>query len=1542
MSENEPNDLADAIAVVAMTCRLPGARNVEELWRNLEDGVESIRFLNPDQLRTAGVPDELIENPNFVPSAGGVLDDVDQFDAGFFGFSPREAQVTDPQQRLFLECAHEVLELAGYDPDTYRGAVGVFGGGGRPVYLLDNLIGHPGLLDAVGPFQAGIATDKDFLPTRVSYQLNLRGPSINVQTACSTALVSVHLACQSLLSGECDLAMAGGVSITTIDFRGYLYEEGGVYSPTGHCHTFDARARGMVGSNGLGIVVLKRLREALNDGDTVRAVIRGSAVNNDGAVRVDFAAPGVEGQAQVIGDALAVAGVDARTVTMVEAHGTGTALGDPIEVAAITQAFREHTRDKGYCALGSIKTNIGHTNTAAGCAGLIKAVLALEHQKIPPSLNYERPNPEIDFGSSPFFVNTELRDWTTDDTPRRAGVSSFGMGGTNAHVIVEEAPPMPPTGATRGQQLLVLAAKTEPALEAAAEQLRAHLEAHPEHDLADVAFTLQVGRRAFPFRRAIVAAGRAAAIEALAGKRPARVSSGQVARGGDRPVAFLLPGQGAQYPAMAQELYAHEARFRAEIDRCAELLQPQLGADLREALFPATVDDAAHQRLAQTGLAQPAIFAVEYALARLWQHWGVRPSALIGHSVGEYVAACLADVMSLEDALGLVAERGRLMQSMAPGAMTSVPLSEAEVRPQLKASLSLAAVNAPALCVVAGPTDAVAKFEQELAGRDVQCRRLHTSHAFHSAMMEPAVEPFRAAVQKVTLRPAQIPCVSTVWGTWIDPDQWADPDYWVLNLREPVRFSDGVRALLDDPDRALLEVGPGQTLSALVRQHGQETGGRAVIPSLRHPQADDPDEQCVLQALGRLWLAGVRVDWEAFQDGGRRRRLPLPTYPFQRQRYWVDPARDGGRGADRGALVKNANVGEWFWVPSFRRGAPLSPALPDGDGAWLVFADELGVGDALAARLAAAGRPVARVRPGDGFAAQADGAFAVRPGSRRDLDELFAALRSQGAAVGHVVHLWHVEALAASGRNGAVPDAAAPQDGGFDTLLALGQVAADLPEHESVQVTVVTNQLFDVLGGEARRPERATVLGLTKVLPLELPTVTTRHVDLGGEILDPGQHVAAAELILAECAAAVGDDADAAAAYRGPHRWLPSFEPTRLPVPPTRAPRLRDGGTYLITGGLGGIGLALATGLAERSGVKLVLLSRGGLPAPDQWDAHLAEHGERDRVSRRIAAVRSLEAQGAEVMVAAADMTDRAALDAALTAARARFGPFCGVVHAAGLATGGLIVARTPEAAAEVLAPKVTGTLLLQELLAGDPLDFFALCSSLASVRGGLGAADYTGANAFLDLLPLSADRGARTPFVSVAWDTWNEVGMAVETEVPAELRKAREEFLRKGIRPAEGRDAFARVLHSGLKSVFVSTRDLLTRFEVDESDGSSGSPPPAPSGMEAAARPSLPNAYVAPETDLQREIASFWEELLGVDQVGLHDNFFDLGGHSLTGTRLSTRVREVYEVNLPLRAFFQSPTVAGVAEHVEAARWAKEGAAADGANADDREEVEF
>jgi acyl transferase domain-containing protein/NADPH:quinone reductase-like Zn-dependent oxidoreductase/thioesterase domain-containing protein/NAD(P)-dependent dehydrogenase (short-subunit alcohol dehydrogenase family)/acyl carrier protein len=1866
------------IAVIGAAGRFPGARHLAQFWGNLRAGVESIKFFTDEELLRAGESPEALHDPAYV-KAQPVLDDFDQFDAALFGFSPQDAAVMDPQHRVFLEVGWEALENAGHDSETFGGTIGVFATCGMNTYMMYNLVRNRRIMDTVGEWLVRhTGNDMNFLATRLSYELNLKGPSMNVQTACSSALVAIHQACQSLLSGECDMALAGGATIVLPHARGYLYKEGEILSPDGHCRPFDAQARGTLFGSGAGAVVLRRRADAAAAGDQILAIIKGSAINNDGSDKVGYLAPSVEGQSRSIVEALSLAQVDPATISYVETHGTGTTVGDPIEFVALAQAFRQFTDRCGFCAIGSLKSNIGHLGEAAGVAAFIKTVLALKHREIPPSLHYESPNPQIDFASSPFYVNAQLAPWRSPHGPRRAGITSLGAGGTNCHVIVEEPPAPPPSGPARPAQLLLLSARTPSALETAAQNLAGHLAQHPELDLADVAYTLHAGRKALPHRRAVVCRDGAEASELLRSQQGV-VTSKERASG--RPVAFLFPGQGAQYPGMGRELYESEPVFRDEVDRCAELLKGPTQVDLRDAIVSAEDSSRWRERLNQTALTQPALFLLEYGIAKLWMSWGVQPQAMIGHSIGEYVAACLAGVLSLEDALALVAERGRLMQQAPPGAMLAVSLPAAEIESLLAAGtwgagLSLAAVNAPSSSVIAGPEDAVAIFQAQLAARDVPCQRLQTSHAFHSALMEPILDSFGARVRGVALRAPSIPYLSNLTGTWIRNEEATEAAYWVRHLRSTVRFSDCLSNLLQNGRHVLLEVGPGRSLGGLARQ--QPSRPDAVLHSLGKCGEGLRDLDVLLKSCGQLWVLGCKLDPSGLYARQRRSRVPLPAYPFERKRYWIDAdaaAPPSGAEEPPGqTLRKKPDIADWFYVPVWKRSAPPPPA-PAGSLAhapenWLLFLDESGLGFDLIERLrrcpppeaapdpvrlevaapgeleyvrimpaersepgpgqveirvraaalnfadvlkatgvfpdvpfgmecagliervgpdvadfcvgdevvaigpdsfasyvvrdarlvarkpdllsmeeaatlpaafmtawhalhhvgrlrtgekvlihaaaggvglaavqvarlagaeifATAGNPEKRaflkslgirhvfdsrslefaqsvmkrtrrkgvdvvlnsltgefiprglgllaeggrfleigkkeiykaaqlselplrpkvtyhpidlsrlyrddregyaslfgevvemarqrrfepiprqlfpfaaatrafqlmtearhigkivlslrpadpeiyvVRPGTGYRRQSAREFVVDPGREADYKALVAALDADQSPVDRIVHFWSVPA-AASG----LKPLQKWLDRAFFSLTWLTKAVGSVGWEHPIDLTVVSTGLQQIAGETRIEPVKATLHGPCRVIPREFPNMAASSIDVPATSPGTWQR----ELLVGQLLAELRSNIQArVVAFRAADRWVQRCEPATLPRDGQAVP-LRRGGVYLITGGLGGLGLVFAEYLARTVQAKLVLVGRSALPPRSQWNDRLASRPDDNPVGAKIRSIERCEASGGTVLVAPADVTDRNQMRGVIAEARRQFGTIHGVIHAAGSMDDGLVQTKTIESLKVVLAPKVQGALVLDDVLGDAPLDFCALCSSVSSIFGFQGHVDYTAANAFLDAF--AASRTSRRPGKTVAinWCVWRDVGMAAKVapagrsgsvtrgaiNPPRESQELdgraverpkhssqtdalsaaslADEAMRQGIDPGEGIDAFERILACGVvPQVIVSSVDLQIWMKRVDATGqatarAAGTPLSATWDRRGKATPNSGKGFDG--DPVEKRLAAMYSEILGVDTLGLRDDFFELGGHSLLAVRLLTRIEREFKKSIPLPALFQSATI--------------------------------
>ncbi|ASC71034.1 Type I polyketide synthase (PKSs) [Halomicronema hongdechloris C2206] len=1490
----------DEIAIIAMSGCFPRANNAEQLWRNLQGGIESISFFADEELLAAGVDDNMLNDPHYV-KAGTLLDDIDKFDADFFGFTPREAEIADPQQRLLIECVWEALEQAGYDPEQYSGPIGLFTGAGLSTYSLNNLYPNRQWLESAAGLEVLTRNDKDYLSTSISYKLNLKGPSLTIQTACSTSLVAVHLACQSLLNGESDLAIAGGVTIKVPQKTGYLYQEGGIASADGHCRAFDANAKGTVFGNGVGVVALKRLEDALTEGDRILAVIKGSAINNDGAQKIGYTAPSIDGQAAVISEALAVAEVNPDTISYIEAHGTGTSLGDPIELAALTQAFRTGTDRCGFCAIGSVKTNIGHLDTAAGVAGLIKTVLALQHRQIPPSLHFEQPNPQIDFEASPFYVNTRLQPWAANGTPRRAGISSFGIGGTNAHVVLEEAPALPPSGASRPWQILPLSAKTPTALETATTQLADYLQQHPDANLADVAYTLQVGRRPFEHRRLVVCRNLETAVQALGDPTSPSVLT-QLSDDEHQPIVFMFSGQGAQYLHMGRELYEHEPVFREQVDGCCELLHPHLGLDLRQVLYGDSPKDDAAAQLRQTAIAQPALFVVEYALAQLWMSWGIRPEAMIGHSIGEYVAACLAGIFSLEDALTLVAARGRLMQQMPAGAMLSVPLSGAEIHPWLSDQLSLASLNAPALSVVSGSDAAIEALQQRLSDHGIKSRRLHTSHAFHSSMMEPVLRPFMAQLQSLSLNPPQIPVVSNLTGTWLTAAKATNPSYWANHLRQPVQFAAGMATLLQEPKYIFLEVGPGRTLSTFAKQQTTEA---LVLTSLRHPQDTTSDQAGILTTLGRLWLAGVPANWSGFTAHESRRRVLLPTYPFERKRYWIDPPQGSAESSQPhlSELKRKPDPADWFYLPTWQRTLLPKPDVNQPHH-WLLLTDTCGIGDGLANRLNQLGHSVITVSLGKQFSQLSSICYEINPQEQQSYDALIQALKASDQIPEKIVHLWGVTAESETPLPSSAQEFQPYQKRGFYSLLFLTRAIAQQLTNP-LEIYVVTDQIYEVTGGESLIPAKATVLGPCKVIPQEYPQLTCRSIDI--QVPKSAYIDTLIEQLLAECTTS---STHPVIAYRGNHRWTQTFEPIRLPATQKIHPRLRQNGIYLLVGDLvDGMGLSFAQSLIEKTKAKIAFIGHLGLPHRESWQAWLDTHDGSDQTSDIIRQLQVLEDK-AEVFLIEFNDTQTDQIQAAIHQVLEHFGKIHGVLYLPEI-TAEKAVSAIEEidlTDCEQHFQKIYSLSSLCNALQGISLDFCLLQSSMSCVLGGLGLANYAAAYLSMDAIIHQQNQMQK----EIPWLSVNRQAFHTGRKTESQSESLPDLSTELAMTPGEVWEAFLRVLaRVDAGQVVASTGDLQQRFD----QSIKLEPKKSLEVLKQHARPNVQSTYVAPQNDVEVAIAHIWQTLIGIEQVGIHDNFFELGGHSLLAVQVTSRLREIFQVDLPLKAIlFDAPTVAGLA----------------------------
>ncbi len=1495
VSTQDPSD----IAIIGMACRFPGASTPDEFWMNLQQGLCSIESLSVAKLEQQGIPSSLYSSEGYVRK-GAYIKDSDQFDPEFWGLSYREASWMDPQHRLFLECCWEALEQAGYGKRSRQGdAIGVFGGCWLPLYLLHYL--RDGMMDPTNPGDAHlteIGNDKDYLTSRVSYLLNLKGPSVSIQTSCSTSLVAVATAAQALMTGQCRMALAGASSLI-LPQGGYQYLEGHVNSRDGRVRTFDAKASGSLFGDGVGVVMLKRLADAQADQDPILAVIKGIAVNNDGHDKAGYSAPSVQGQADVVAAALKRAGVPATTISMIEAHGTGTLIGDPIEVRALTSVF-QHSGPQ-VCALGSVKPNIGHSNIAAGMAGLIKTVLSLQHAQIPPTIAFETPNPDIDLDRSPFYINTTLQPWSPSSLPRRAGVSCFGIGGTNSHAILEEAPQLPDPICEyppRSVHLLPLSARSLGSLEQNRARLVQYLQTHPDADLGNVAYTWQVGREEGPYRQAVVVnRDPQRAVTQLQDATPLDAYTFNRHR-----LVFLFPGQGSQHIGMGLGLYQTESHFKTYFDQCCECLLTLMDHDLRNALFAARTPER-EATLQQPSLLQPALFAVEYALAKTLIAWGLTPTAVLGHSLGEYVAACVAGSLSLDEALKVVVCRARLIEHAPDGAMLSVSLtSEQRHRVLTKhQDLSLAVVNTTQRIVFSGSVAAIERAEQDLNSQGIACRRIQVNRAFHSPMMAEAAHQLVTHLPSLASQPPELPMISNVTGSWISSA--LDPHYWSQQMVATVQFAQGIHTILEEGPALFVEVGPGTALTSLVTELLHDTDS-TVVSTLPHPRHHQPGAEvrtettAYHQAMAQLWMRGVTIHWESFQDQRPYRRIPLPTYAFEHRRCWVElphsptrtsppaPAHPKTQFAKTQFAKTQLTPDERFYLPSWTRSLPPTGQDPIAPCCWFLFLERTGchgsLGEQLALQLTALGHDVVRI---------------YKPTALDDMSADLAKLYDSHPAPQRILYLWSL----------TEPDDLTVTNNPYPWILSVFQTLARQQPSDPLLIWVVTHRTAQ-LHQEPLAPIQSTLFGPCTVLPQEYPQFQCRILDIEW----PNDSPQLCQQLLHECLTPIPDP-QPLVALRGRHRWIQTYEPVALPS----ASRSCSSGTYIITGGLGRIGRHLATHLATtQSTCHLVLTTTREFPEPKYWSMLASTDPHYDTCQHLL----QLIDQGAQVQVLSANVARREDIDRVLALTTATAGSITGIFHAAGTADLRYLPEITAEITQREFDSKIAGVFnwhqALQEHRArtGSGPRFVVLFSSLAAILGGYGMVAYAAANRYMDTF-VQTVLDTDTRWISINWDDWafdyTKEQIPIYDKTTAQL----------ALSPADGLEALERILaYPGLTQVLVASHALPPRVQqwLHQQDPSSVVPMMDPLTQHNGS----PNGS-SPRDPLAQHIQTIYEEVLGQGSIPVEANFFDLGGDSLLAAQVLLKLQRQHPElpHLSIRQVLDHPSVEALTQWLSQAR---------------------
>ena len=1464
MNHSESVRNLDGIAIIGIAVRMPGAADVREFWQNLKSGTESISVFTQEELLEAGVSPDLLEDPNLVP-AKGVLDNAEMFDANFFGISPHEAELMDPQHRVLMECAWAAMEDAGYVAEQYPGRISIFTSAGMNSYLPLNLMSNPGLTDKVGGFALSIYNDKDFVPTRIAYSMNIKGPAIDIGTACSSSLVSTHLACQHILTYQSDMALVGGITIHLPQKMGHFYEPGSAYSPDVHCRPFDATPSGLIDGNGAAVIILKRLEDAINDGDKVHAVIKGSAINNDGSDKVGYAAPSINGQASVILEAQAMADIEPETISYVETHGTSTPLGDPIELAGLTQAFRTGTDKSEFCGIGSVKSNIGHVDKAAGLAGLIKVTLGLEHELIPPSLNWSAPNPKLQIEKTPFYVVSKPKPWPRSTQPRRAGVSSFGVGGTNAHAILEDAPPLVASGPSRTKQIITLSAKTRLTLHEYAENLSSYLKKNPDVNIADVASTLQRGRKAFSHRLSLLCDSTQEAVELLDSKRYNVLDD----KGVTDPV-FMFPGQGSQYAGMGRELYLHEKTFKETIDKCASILLPLLGRDIREVLFaPDQELESANLLLQETSITQPCLFSIEYALAQLWIYWGVRPSAMIGHSLGEYVAACISGVFSLEAALHLVANRSRLMQEMESGCMMAVSMPAELIRQdidQFNLEVEVAAENGPELSVVSGFKIGIDQYQSLLQAREgVSCQILKTSHAFHSAMMEPMLRPFQQLMANVSLNTPVIPFISNLTGDWITPEDAVSAKYWCDHLRQSVRFKQGIQALTHDIKNPLfIEVGPGKTLGQFVKLNQAEAlSATQMVFSLPHAHEKKSSVDFLLNSLANICLKIQTIDWNAFYADEKRYKVSLPTYPFERTRYWIEPGKPQAvaapsHGSDR--VTRQLSHTKWFYTDSWKTTTILN-SIADQKSLYLIFSVANPFSENLRHEFERVGHEIVCIRPAQQFQEINNHTFDVELRNNDELDQIFRKLNVTGSKRVNVVYI--------------APELKDDLENALDVSLicqALGRLSS-VP----LSLKIIDYGILDVFGTENFSPLRTCVAGLVASLEYEYPWIQCSLLDI--ESFSVASSQKASTWLLAE-------QTKSFAAIRLNKFWELKLDALDVNDVQRESP-LENGKTYLVLGGLDGVGQAFAQTLAENVSGHLILSSA---------DSAFAKNAGVESL------IATLSKLGSKIYPIYVNPKDPTQLRIALQSAGALTKSVDGVISSYDMSLPqplGLVQDITSKILTDYLTEQKMYLDELSKFCDTQSLKFCILMSSLSAKIGGLGQATHAMAGNYVNAYVSHKNLENKTIWTVMNWDRWEESHDSVGKTA--------------GFSLTEGMIAFNKALELlPLASITIATNNPVSRKDHSLRDGQIEAE--AEPGENFYERPELDTVFTLASSATEIKLAKLWQDCLKISQIGMQDNFFELGGHSLLAAQLIRLIKQDFDVTIDLGLFFSASTIAELA----------------------------
>ncbi|WP_046744446.1 type I polyketide synthase [Kordia zhangzhouensis] len=1440
------------IAIVGFAGRFHDSKNVREFWNNLAEGKELLKRFNEEELLQRGVDASTLNNPDFVP-VESIVEKAESFDYSFFGYTKDEANAMDPQIRMMHELVWTALEDAGYNPDTFTGKVGAFLSASEHT----NWLAHTATVNSenVNPFFLSQLRNKDFISSLISYSLNLKGPSYHTATACSSSLVSTHIACRSLLLRECSVALAGGVSLMTQPSTGYLYQEGMIVAKDGHCRAFDAEASGCIKGNGGGVVVLKRMEDAIRDKDHIYAIIRGTATNNDGKEKAGYTAPSVDGQANCIKLAQNFGGVPYESISYIETHGTATRLGDPIEISALNKAFNNDTNHT--CAIGSLKSNMGHLDVAAGVAGLIKASLALKNKKIPASLNYTSPNPLIDFSAGPFSVNTELTNWERiNEEPLRAGVSSFGIGGTNAHAVIEEFLPEKTAISKKEFQIFPIAAKSESALENYQRELTEFIQ-KTEENIADVAYTQSVGRKGFANRTFLIAnTTDSTLVEALQEIKVAKE---------DASTVFMFPGQGNQYYGMLKDVYEKEPFIKEIIDYGLDTLQQLTGENYREII--GYKEGADRELINNTKYTQPILFLVEYALAKYLMHLGVQPSQMIGHSLGEYVAACIAGVFSFEDGLKILVKRALLMSQLEEGTMLAIGVSVEEIQSLLTRGIDVAAVNTSNTCIVSGDNDHINIFKEILEDREIPFSELKTSHAFHSYMMDDMLEEFEAELKAISLQVPTISFISNLTGKEITTEEATATNYWVQHLRETVRFAEGLNAIKIPETSIFVEVGPGKSMRSFCKQN-QRTRNSETVGTMRHIKETQSDTLELTKALGNLWCNGIQIDWERYYEHETRCKVSIPTYQFDYYAFdfTVDPFSDifSKKFSEKTVYPYK----DWFYHKSWKKSVLTTENQFDAKDGILLFTEKNALSNVLKKNFITEKQHVYEVYKGKRFENFDELQFGILPNEETEYTQLFNTLAAQNITCGHIVYNWNFKGKSQE----AITN-------GFKPLLHVCKALINYQPEVRKKLTIVTDFGNNVIGTEQQNIIATTVSTIGSVLAQENANIVTQTIDVDIDKTCP-------ELLKSICDELNYNKIQSNVAYRNGQRWVDFYE--NLPIVEKPTTNIKAENVYLITGGLGFLGRTLAAHLTQKFDAKVVLTGRQELPEKAQWDSY--ELNDDSAVAKKVRILQELTKEGKQVHYYAVDLTNEEALAETIAKIETNVGAISGIIHAAGNIdnqTFKFIENIDDESIQAQFNPKIQATQNIANVFENKPLDFVWLASSLASILGGLSYGAYATANRFMDAFVQD-----RTNWIAVNLDGLGKGAMETYQIVDVFEQTVHYKSLRQCVVSMKNPNA---ILEAQFKSKAIE--ETIER------------------NVKTAAKKAN---YVAPQTETETSLAKIWEDFFGYDHISITENFFELGGDSLKAMTLIKRIHKHYNVEISLLDFFSKPTIQELSAEID------------------------